>query len=183
MDTSETKAVLRAAYHEAGHVVVAVRKGVRIGRVGMCIDDCGRGYSAMRLHCPDDSADYPLSREVSIAVLYAGSIAEKRFDHESTGKTAEDDLKRIQELRDKNPPLTDVMTLESESRGLVEGNWDAIDRLAGRLLLQLYRPRAECCRGWNTSPPWVRARQLSGEEIAAVLSCLDVQLQSVEPII
>jgi hypothetical protein len=177
LDPNETKAVLRAAYHEAGHVVAAVRTSVRIGRLGMCIDDCGRGYSAMRLHRADDSADYPVSREISIAILYAGSISEARFDHESTGATAAHDCMRIQELRVKEPLLTDLVTLERESRGLVERNWGAIDQLARRLLLQPYRDRGEWGNEWNTSPQWVRARQLSGEEIAAVLPCLNVQLE------
>ena len=76
-----TKAIQKAAYHEAGHVVVAAKLKVGIGRrIGMCIDLFGRGYSEMRLRCPGDSDNYPISREDSIAVLFAGRIAEMQFD-------------------------------------------------------------------------------------------------------
>ena len=68
----KSKAVQRAAHHEAGHVVVAARKGISIPRSGMCIDDTGRGNSEIRLRPPNSSEDYPISRKDSIIVLYAG---------------------------------------------------------------------------------------------------------------
>ena len=82
-----TKAIHKAAYHEAGHVVVAAKCGVEIGRsIGMCIDLFGKGYSEMRLRSPGDSSDYLVSREDSIVVLFAGRIAEMQFDPLTEGR-------------------------------------------------------------------------------------------------
>jgi len=161
----------RAAYHEAGHVLVAVIKGVRIGTLGMLIDDRDHGYAGLRLRPPRASSDFPLSREASIVVLFAGLMAEKEFDYESTGKSASDDLARIDELQAEKPELMDVEILKLESGKLIKEHWIAVEHLAKAVLAKDCRPRSELNeraedKGWSGSS---MARCLPGKEIVVML--------------
>lgn len=161
-----TKAIHKAAYHEAGHVVVAANCDIGIGRsIGMCIDLFGRGYSEIRLRSPGDSADYPISREDSIVVLFAGRIAEMQFDPLAESKSASSDLSRIKELQDEAPSITVLNGLEDQSRTLVKGGWRSIEQLATELLRRPYEDRRE-------SEDWSKckvARYLCGEKISGIL--------------
>jgi len=161
-----TKAIHKAAYHEAGHVVVAAKCDIEIGRsIGMCIDLFGKGYSEMRLRSPGDSADYPITREDSIAVLFAGRIAEMQFDPLAEGKSASSDLSRIKELQDEAPSITVLNGFEDQSRTLVKERWRSIEQLATVLLSKPYEDRRE-------SEDWSKckvARYLCGEKISETL--------------
>ena len=151
----KSKAVQRAAHHEAGHIVVAAKKGVRIPRSGMCIDDKDKGTSDIRLRPPNSSDDYPVSREDSIIVLYAGRIAEKRFDPATTGKSASCDLACIEELQaEVGLPIQILDELESASQGVIEESGRAIERLATELL----------SKNFEDSParlPWTTSRKVA----------------------
>lgn len=139
-----TKAIQKAAYHEAGHVVVAAKCGMKIGRnIGMCIGLFGRGYSEMRLRFPEAADGDPISREDSIVVLFAGRIAEMQFDPLSEGKSASDDLDWITKLQDKAPSKLALNALEDKSRTLVKEGWASIEQLATRLLSEPYENRPE----------------------------------------
>jgi hypothetical protein len=161
-----TKAIHKAAYHEAGHVVVAAECGVEIGRsIGMCIDLFGRGYSEMRLRSPGDSPDYPVSQEDSIAVLFAGRNAEMQFDPLTDGKSASCDLSRIKELQNEAPSITVLNGLEDQSRALVKEGWRSIEQLATELLSKPYEDRRETV-AWSKCKV---ARYLCGEKISGIL--------------
>jgi len=162
-----TKAIHKAAYHEAGHVVVAAKCDVGIGRsIGMWIDLLGRGYSEMRLRSPGDSADSPTSREDSIVVLFAGRIAEMHFDPLSECRSASDDLSWIKELQDIAPSSITVLNgLEDQSRTLVKEGWRSIEQLATELLSRPYEDRRES-KVWSKCKV---ARYLCGEKISEVL--------------
>jgi hypothetical protein len=169
-----TPAIERAAYHEAGHVVVAARLGVKIDRgVGMCIDACEKGYSAIRLRSAEDSLDFPISRDDSILVLLAGGVAETRFDPMSTGNSSSDDSERIKELQAQEPPITDLSGLQDQSRTLVYGGWLPIVRLAMELLSKSFVKRRE-----NQMQSKSRvARYLNGEEIAKILKPFHIEVR------
>jgi hypothetical protein len=161
-----TKAIHKAAYHEAGHVLVAAKCRVEIGRsIGMCIDLFGRGNSEMRLRYPGDSPDYPVSREDSIVVLFAGRIAEMQFDPLTEGRSASCDLGRIKELQDEAPSNTVLNGLEDQSRTLVKEGWRSIEQLATELLSRPYEDRRES-EGWSKCEV---ARYLCGEKISEIL--------------
>jgi hypothetical protein len=159
------KLVRRAAFHEAGHLLVAVRLSVKILRnIGICIDDCGRGYAATCLrHNPSD--DFPVPRKIEVKVLLAGRIAEKQFDPKSSGNSAKGDENRIRELQAEDPNLSNLTPLEEASQKLIKADWVVIKRLAERLLMKKLQPRLE-------REPWTEcefARYLSGDEISEVL--------------
>src|SRR5258708_13521636 len=57
-----TKAIHKAAYHEAGHAVVAPKCEVGIGRsIGKSINLLGRGYSCLRLRLSLDPSHSPIN--------------------------------------------------------------------------------------------------------------------------
>lgn len=104
----------------------------------MYIDDFDKGYVALILRGPGFSADYPISREDTILVLYAGLLAEKCHDEETTGKSAEEDLRRIEELKSEDANL-DLDALRNASDVLIASNWVAVDKLARRVLKEEFR--------------------------------------------
>jgi hypothetical protein len=169
----KSKAVQRAAHHEAGHVVVAARKGISIHRSGMCIDDTDRGNSGIRMRPPHSSDDYPSSREDSIIVLYAGLGAEKRFDPATTGKSASCDLAWIRELQAEVDPPISTTELEKASQDLINKNGGAIDRLAAALLSSEFQVSP-------VEPVWTPSRNvacLCGEEIRRILAAFDIVVE------
>ena len=166
------KGVERAAYHEAGHLVVAVIKRVEVGTLGILIDDCGHGYTALRLRPPGASPDYPISREASIVVLFAGLMSEKEFDSECTGKSASCDLARIRELEHEEHQLMEVDSLRLESERLVRDHWVAVEHLAKALLAKDYNSR-ENLKEQNEEKRWsgsLVARRLPPDEIVVILA-------------
>jgi hypothetical protein len=130
------------AYHEAGHVVVAAKNGLKIKiRSGMRIDDQGRGFADIILRPPGMPDDYPLSREDSIIVLHAGVIAEQRFDPESEGLSSSCDSAWISELLKEMNPSPDPTESKIASGALIEKSWCAIESLAKELLRKELRVR------------------------------------------
>jgi hypothetical protein len=76
----------RAAYHEAGHIVIAAVVGLTLRPDGLMVDSCGEGVA---IYCtqPEDS---DVSREAVILSTEAGCWAETRFceEHSCSGPDA-----------------------------------------------------------------------------------------------
>jgi hypothetical protein len=133
--TPESKDIIKAAaYHEAGHVRIAIEKGISLRKLGMCVDDKGRGYSDMLLYPYDPTPNKKPSCEDSIVVLYGGKAAEQYFFPNASSRSDSEDLRRIDELKPYLSPETRLADLESESLSLVNQYRDAIEKLAKTLL-------------------------------------------------
>lgn len=168
---SSKKLIERAAYHEAGHVVVAATKGIAIDRWGMCVDDREKGRSKMRLRRPEFQGVSLVSRKDSIIVLAAGFIAENRYDLEATERSASCDLEWIRKLEAEEPSI-DSAELRRASVDMVTANWCVIEALASALLSQEFRvsPDREM-RSWSDSNV---AACLCGDQIASILAAFDI---------
>ncbi|SRR6266480_2252771 len=170
-----------AARHEPGHIVVAAAQGLRVRQEGIILDSFGEGLAC---YCkqPDGS---DVSRKRTIVATFAGFYAERRFreqnayaltDQEywfyysSDGREANDLLSAIsiENLLNGNVPATRV-TLQSQSKQLVEQHWAAVEALASTLLAKDWQDWMPLKSGAKFSPA-TTAKYLRGEEVVTILA-------------
>jgi len=137
-----------AAYHEAGHVVVAAVQGLRLLKSGIHVDPTdGTGISYYESRTPDSSYGIDSFGERTIISLFAGLLAQRKFHPTCTGASAsadEDHASRLltnMYIPQKFPgtsafeasmiELADARAKFREiANSLVEKHWSAIDALA-----------------------------------------------------
>lgn len=119
-----------AAYHEAGHAVIATRYGHSTGSLTIEPDD-ERGINGSAM-TESEWADGSKDRE-QIVVLYAGYAAQKKFDPTADPGGSSLDNERASELLRNNPEFTEG-ELRDEARQLVDNNWEQIAAVATALL-------------------------------------------------
>ncbi len=172
--------VMRAAHHEAGHIVIAATQKLRLRPEGLGVDLRGEGLAC---YCkrPDDS---DLSRERVIVATFAGYYAERRFCeergypasapdqwflHSLDGLEAREVISELSDeyLANENVP-TIQRNLQSRSEQLVEEHWVAIAALAAALLAKEPEPLMPLKSGgvWSQERT---ARYLSGQEMVGTL--------------
>lgn len=170
----------RAAHHEAGHIVVAAAKELRLRPEGLSVDPCADGLAC---YCtqPDGTA---LSLKSIIVATLSGFYAERRFCdergylsvspeewflHSTDGREARTLLSGIQiEHLSKGNVAATHCELERESEQLVEQYWPAIKELAAALLAKDWEPLKPLKSGstWCHS---TTAKYLTGDEAVEIL--------------
>lgn len=168
-----------AAYHEAGHIVIAAAQGIRLSRYGVHVDRDGRGVAFYEIRRPlkNSDAPCPTTREQTIIAAYAGLIAQCEFHPTCSRRGANDDQVGIDELLDEIgtdglcPPLTRgtaEIELHAEAVLLVRKHWEALRTVARELWKQPYTPRRfEPFRGWSDQP---REKKLTGARVVEILA-------------
>jgi hypothetical protein len=166
------------AYHEAGHVVIAVVQGIDLAEGGMRIDNGVEGVARLCIRKsaqPNQSGEDQDEIEKSVIVLAAGKVAQLRFDPGNSAPQGwQDDESQIKDLvADFDGP--EIQRLVSLSENLVDKHWQLIEQLA-RLLLgkpTTIMTDAEVASGWY---PRMRNSQkcLSSDEIYHFFRSKDV---------
>ncbi|MDE3181340.1 MAG: hypothetical protein KGM47_16985 [Acidobacteriota bacterium] len=132
-----------AAYHEAGHVVVAAVQNMPLQERGVCVDGKGSGVSYYWHRDPGDGATSPrdqLERERTIIALHAGRISQGKFFPDCPEEASASDRSTICELLEEMHPANHTARsntnakLQMKADGMVSKNWDAIKELANALL-------------------------------------------------
>ena len=187
----DDKYVESAAYHEAGHVVVAAVQDMPLRNLGVHIDSLGCGKAFYWRRLPDGSRNNcgsDLERERTIISASAGLIAQKRFYSHSLRNDVErymevcakDDTALIIELLeemysgDRHAWFSARASLHSESIRLVELHGRAVDALAKHILTRERVPRD---RQTDKDGRWSvddREKWLHGCEIVPVLELFKI---------
>jgi hypothetical protein len=169
-----------AAYHEAGHIVVAGAKGLRLRHEGIIVDSYGEGLAC---YCKQsDGTD--VSRERIIVATFAGFYAESRFRGERGYPTTAPEVWfprsgdglyasrllseiSVEHLLNWNVPATQAK-LQNESKQLIEEHWSAVEALAASLLAKEFEIWKPLKSGAVLSQA-ATAMYLSGEEVVRIL--------------
>lgn len=175
-----SRLVVCAAYHEAGHNVVAARLGLQLKEAGVHIDDGGLGICFYQYCNPEirlsgnAAVDAPVLRkaEKSIISFYAGLHAQRKFCSSCPEQSASGEEEKANML------LTNISNsgmsrngeeLRQESRQCVADNWKAIQALARQLLQEPWRARLSQCEldeSWSNA---VREKRLNGQTVCDIL--------------
>jgi hypothetical protein len=181
-----------AAYHEAGHVVVATALGLRLRPEGIMV-----GQDAKGLACywkEPDGTD--ASVEANILASFAGFSAEKRLrsmrglqQRDYFGVIFSTDWKEARVLQGKFSPVyfgdkggrTIHDELEARAEQLVAQHWSTIEVLAEALLSRQWEPKKPFKSGtqWSDSE---QAKYLLGAEVVEILAGLGITAQSTPPL-
>jgi len=177
--------VKSAAYHEAGHVVVAALQGMPLQEAGIRVDSEGSGVSHYWHRCPGDHATAPsdqLERERTIIALHAGRISQTRYLGGADcpeNAWASDNATICKLLEEMQPTGVSARRradakLRCKAEEIVSNNWEAIKCLAEAVLGKTPQPQADqsgCGRKAE--------RRMSGSEVKKLLEefgiCATVQ--------
>jgi hypothetical protein len=171
--------LMRAAHHEAAHVVIAAIQGLRLRREGVGVNRSAQGLAFYQM----ETGESDILRERVIIATFAGFNAEARYCEEQF--CAAPDLgavmgspdwicarKMISKLSDEYMSNRGVATVQCEmedrSQRLVEQNWLVISALATALLAkewQLLDPSDLRCNSWDETT----AKYLSGDDVVGIL--------------
>jgi hypothetical protein len=170
----------RAAHHEAGHLVVAAAKKLRLRPEGLGLDPRGEGLACYYKQ-PDTSE---LSRERIIVAMFAGYYAEMRFCQEGAylalapdswfpssldGQDADKLLREITGENLSNQSAAEIQReLRRQSEQLVERHWLAIKAVANVLMSKDWEPLKPLKSGgiWSIE---ATAKYVTGDEVVRVL--------------
>jgi hypothetical protein len=182
----DDKYISSAAYHEAGHIVVAAVQQMPMRNFGVRMDSLGCGKAFYWRRVPDGSRNNvgsDVERERTILSTSAGYIAQKCF----YGDTVTDDIDKymefsanadtslvielLQEMYSGNQALwfQARKQLWDQSVQLVDKHWKAIDTLAQSLLKREWEPRQKSTDAdgqWSVDN---REKWLQGVEIVHIL--------------
>jgi hypothetical protein len=154
----EERYVKSAAYHEAGHVVVAIAQGLPILQEGICIDRNGGGLARY--------VESSIGLEQVVVAIKAGYMAQERFYPGCPYAFAYVDVDKVLKLLETvytNRPLLDAAQdrLNLVCRRLVSKHWNAIETLATSLWAKNWEPqRAD--RRWSADAD---EKRMEGAEI------------------
>jgi hypothetical protein len=178
--------VSSAAYHEAGHTVIAAVQEMPIRNFGIRMDSRGCGKSFYWRRIPDGSRNNvgaEVERERTIISTSAGYAAQKRF----YGNALTDDIRRYMEFSAQADTALVIERLQEMYSGdntawfqarkqlfersvqLVNERWKAIDALARALLNREWEPRQTATDAdgkWSVDN---REKWLHGIEVVHIL--------------
>ncbi len=168
-----------AAYHEAGHMVIAAAKELRLRQEGLSVDPRGQGIAC---YCKQPGGSDILRKSVVVAT-FAGFYAERQFCKEYAYPQAQDDWFfrsadgyearklvseiSIENLTHRSIPAT-YNELQNQSEQLVDHHWLAINSVSAALLCknwEFLRPLKSGAR-WSLE---TIAKYLSGDEVVSIL--------------
>jgi hypothetical protein len=140
---------LRAAYHEAGHAVVAWKLGIPI--VELAIETLpGHGELARGLRTIEETRGTTAMHVAAAVFMLAGHCAQVRWDPECASRGCEQD--RAEANRHANALLVSLRTFEQQAEELVHGDWHRVDALASALVERPVMPGADAVRIIEATP-------------------------------
>jgi predicted transcriptional regulator len=163
-----------AAYHEAGHIVVAAQQGMRLRKRGLRIDQKGAGMAYYESRQPDRSTDAgeEPSRVSAIIAAHAGYAAQREFygpDCPTAGGCS-DRLVMIaleDEMYSDNAQICRLdADLRQRSAEIVRLHWPAIGAIAEQLWAKPWEPQALDERRWSRQ---LYEKSMEGEELISLL--------------
>jgi hypothetical protein len=169
--------VKSAAYHEAGHTVVAAAQEMPLRHPGIHLDPDGSGISFYWFKKPGEVGT-DLERERTIISAGAGWAAQIRFYPRCPEAGASDDVNLITELLNEMYSSGSQAwhaaegRLYAESQRLVERHWSAIEALAVALWAKPWTPRTP-----DKEREWSKGRQekwMDGTEVDSILQEFDI---------
>jgi hypothetical protein len=151
--------VRSAAYHEAGHIVIAAVQGLPLRDKGIHLDGWGNGLACYCDRKPDGATNVgsEREREKTIIATFAGWIAQNRVYQCAPSGTVYD-LAQINALLDEMYPSGSPewwaarKNLRAESERLVELYWEVIETVALLLWVQPDSPRTSDLGDWSSEP-------------------------------
>jgi hypothetical protein len=154
-----------AAYHEAGHIVVAAALGLDLRPKGITIWEAEKDVMDGLARYLDDEADW----EKNLQAARAGQIAQwRRFPHADTTGAKPDNDYFFKVVEEHFPGSLASNIWESVSKkvdALLEAHWSAVVEIAETLKASEWMSVGE-----NEHPLAKRKKQLSGETLATILS-------------
>ena len=169
-----------AAYHEAGHTVIAAVQGLWLRVRGIHVDSEGSGKTYYAHRLPGDlsnSAKDQEEREKTIVALHAGRIAQLRVFPECPDENWAADVGVVTALLDEMF-ATDVTArfaadegLQQNAYDLVGRHWAPIHSLATELISKPWteQPPIEINENWSRGKT-KKERWLPGSELIRILS-------------
>jgi hypothetical protein len=175
----ENKYVESAAYHEAGHVVIAAVQKIPLKSRGIRIDQKGSGFSHYKAMRADGSRNLgsDAKREETIRSVQAGYIAQERFylrfDDRLPPSGVHSDVNDINGLveemySDRTACEGVKLRLWNEAKQFVENHWMVIEALAQALLKKEWSSQAPPSgeRRWSTQ---LYEKRMPGPEVVAFI--------------
>jgi ATP-dependent Zn protease len=163
-----------AAYHEAGHIVVAAVLGLRLSSHGIRLDGEGKGIAYYKGHW-NKASEFRQTIEDRVVAALAGLIAQEKFYPECSPSGANEDEKLVNYLLQNIYPdasSTDFKRsqLLEKSKNLVTQHWEAICAVVNALWRKCPRKRrvdSEPDSSWSDCRC---ERWLPGAEIVSILN-------------
>jgi hypothetical protein len=173
-----------AAYHEAGHTVIAAVQGLWLRVGGIRVDPEGNGIAYYGHRLPGDlasSARDQQERERTIVALHAGKFAQVRVFPECPEANWAADLDVAAALLDEmfgsdpNARSATDETFQQQSWDLVGRHWMQINGLATELLSKPWteQPQTEIMENWSRGETRLE-RWIPGSEVVQLLSTYGV---------
>lgn len=176
-----------AAYHEAGHTVIAAVQGLWLRARGVHVDPEGSGISYYGHRMPGDlsvSVKDQAERERTILALQAGRIAQQQVFPECPDENWVADADVISALLDemvgadlRARSVADE-TLRQRCQQLVDKYWAPIQSLATELISKPWveQPPIEINENWSRGKSRTE-RWLTGSEIIRILSGFGIRTE------
>jgi hypothetical protein len=175
----DNRYVESAAYHEAGHIVIAAVQQIPLKDHGIHIDQKGSGFAHFKAMRPEGSRNLggEARREETIRSAQAGYIAQERFylrfNDRLPPSGAHFDVNDInglvEEMYSGRTACEEAkVRLWNEAKQLVENRWGVIEALAQALLKKEWSDQAPALgeRRWSTQ---LREKKMEGLEVVAFL--------------
>ena len=170
-----------AAYHEAGHAVVAALEGLSVCEAGMHVDSKGDGVAFTFRRNPGDPNNGPADidqRERSIMMVYAGKIAQEKFASTSALLSGDDAVAEALLNEMYSPPKSEAWNAAQQrlwggSYLLVSEHWKIIQTLAETLWSKPTVPRTSR-RPLRFDSQDSTEKWIDGHEIKAVLGTFQI---------
>ena len=173
-----------AAFHEAGHVVVAALQGLWLRTRGMHVDPEGNGIAYYGHRLPGDVSNLAKDqeeREKTIVALHAGRIAQAKVFPECPDENWVADVGVVSALLDEMFAI-DVLArsaadkrLQQNAYDLVGRHWKPIHDLATQLLSKPWtqQPPIEKNENWSRGKATLE-RWIPGSEVARILDTFGI---------
>jgi hypothetical protein len=134
---------MRAAYHEAGHAVVAWKLGIPI--VELAIESMpGHGELAQGLRIIEETRGATAMHVAAAVFLLAGHCAQVRWNPETAWRGCEQD--RLDARSHATTLLVRLRSFEEQAEELVQGDWQRVEALAKQLIERPVMPGADAIR-------------------------------------
>ena len=179
-DLEKKRYVKSAAYHEAGHIVVAAVQGLKLRKRGLRIDQKGAGIAYYESKQPDGSTSVgedPL-RVAAIISAYAGRFAQIRFFRPEPCPTSPScrDMDQARELvgemwTEHNTRCAKDVEFRERSKIYVDQHWQVIEALAEALLARPWAFQRNVERRWSHQ---YQEKYMEGGEVASFLSGFEI---------
>lgn len=174
-----------AAYHEAGHTVIAALLGLPLRQAGVHVDSKCHGLACLCCRIPGDPSNDACDvdeRERTIVMLYAGYVAQRMFFADCPSDGAVRDEALAEQLLSEMDPLSDSdahdQRLREKAQRLVKSHWNVVGALADTLGAKPYCPRVDLCaeNGWSDDS---KERYMVGHEVRDLLAGFRVTIEIV----